>query len=203
MSKILIIGDSFAADWTVKYNNYLGWPNLLAEQHQVTNLAECGVSEYKIYRQLLSAGNLDQYDTVIVSHTSPYRIETRQHPVHTHDSLHANADLIYSDIEYHAGKIVNFFNRSLTAARGFFLYHYDNEYYETTYRLYREKIMSMLTGRPVMVLHALHSNKLFITESTVLDVTELAVVEPGLINHFSVTGNTNIFQNLTAWLQTL
>jgi hypothetical protein len=29
--KILIIGDSFAADWSVKYNDYAGWPNLLAQ----------------------------------------------------------------------------------------------------------------------------------------------------------------------------
>jgi hypothetical protein len=203
MSKVLIIGDSFAADWSVKYNPYLGWPNLLAKEHQVTNLAECGVSEYKIYRQLTSAGNLDQYDAVIVSHTSPYRVETRQHPIHSSDSLHSNADLIYSDIEYHAGKLGNFFNRSLSAAQGFFLHHYDNEYYETTYRLYREKIMSMLSGHPAMVLHALHSTKPFVVEADVLDVTELAVIEPGLINHFSINGNINIFQNLTAWLQTL
>ena len=49
--KILICGDSFAADWTVKYPGQ-GWPNMLAEIHEVTNLAQAGCSEYKILKQL-------------------------------------------------------------------------------------------------------------------------------------------------------
>jgi hypothetical protein len=35
--KVLIVGDSFAADWTVKYPSGKGWVNLLAEHHDVTN----------------------------------------------------------------------------------------------------------------------------------------------------------------------
>ena len=49
---LLIIGDSFAADWSVKYADKKGWPNFLAEKYSVTNLAQAGCSEYKIKKQL-------------------------------------------------------------------------------------------------------------------------------------------------------
>ena len=97
--KVLICGDSFAADWTVKYTGK-GWPNLIAENYTVTNLAQAGCSEYKIYLQLASA-NLDQYDAIIVSHTSPNRLPVEVHPVHSNDPLHKNSDLIYTDLKGH------------------------------------------------------------------------------------------------------
>ena len=50
MSNILICGDSFAADWTKKYDG-TGWVNMLTKDHTITNIAEAGVSEYKIYKQ--------------------------------------------------------------------------------------------------------------------------------------------------------
>ena len=97
--KILIAGDSFAADWTVKYKNQgKGWPNLLAEKHDVKNIAQAGCGEYKIYKQLINE-NLDDFDCIIVSHTSAYRVHTMYHPIHNNDSLHSNADFIYSDIK--------------------------------------------------------------------------------------------------------
>jgi hypothetical protein len=138
--RILIIGDSFATDWSVKYNEYKGWPNLLAEQYPVVNLAQAGVNEYKIYKQITSVEDLDSFDLVIVSHTSPLRVHTKQHPVHANDQLHSNADLMFGDIEYHCKQFSNFFNRSLKSAYTFFLHHYDIEYFETSYALFREKI---------------------------------------------------------------
>ena len=49
--KILICGDSFAADWTIKYPGQ-GWPNMLSQQYEIVNLAQAGCSEYKILKQL-------------------------------------------------------------------------------------------------------------------------------------------------------
>ena len=126
MLKILIIGDSFAADWSVKYNDYKGWPELLAEQYEVTNIAQAGVCEYKIYKQLLSVKNLNDYDWVIVSHTGSFRVNTLKHPIHSGDKLHKNADLIYTDIDYHSNKLKNIFNKSLKAAVLFYKYHFLN-----------------------------------------------------------------------------
>jgi hypothetical protein len=96
--KLLICGDSFAADWTKKYPGS-GWPNLLTQDFDVTNLAQAGCSQYKIWLQLESMlDRLDEFACVLVSHTSPYRIYVKQHPVHYNDPLHHSSDLIYIDI---------------------------------------------------------------------------------------------------------
>ena len=50
--KILICGDSFAADFRITDTNALGWCNLLEEKYTVVNRAQAGVSEYKILKQI-------------------------------------------------------------------------------------------------------------------------------------------------------
>jgi hypothetical protein len=193
---ILILGDSFAADWSIKCNKYLGWPNLLAQDHQVTNLAQAGVSEFKIYKQVMSA-NLDNYDIIIVAHTSPYRVPTRRHPVHYTDPLHKHADLLYGDIQYHYRRLRNLFNYSIRSAYNFILHHYDEEYFVTTYQLYREKINQLLANKKVIVISTLHAANDFATEKNILNFCELLSTEPGLINHYSEFGNKIIFEQLT------
>ena len=66
--KILLMGDSWAADWSSKHSEYLGWPNILAEQFDVTNIAQAGVSQYSIVKQLHSVKPYD-YDKVEVERT--------------------------------------------------------------------------------------------------------------------------------------
>jgi hypothetical protein len=98
--KLLIAGDSFAADWTKKYNEGSGWVNMLESDYDVTNVAQAGASEYKIYKQL---ENIDttKFEHIIVSHTSAYRIPIIEHPIHKDDLLHYNCDIIYSDANEH------------------------------------------------------------------------------------------------------
>jgi len=192
---ILLCGDSFAADWTLKYDHYLGWPNLLAKRYNVTNIAQAGVSEYKIYRQIQSV-NLHDYDLIIISHTSPYRIHTRKHPVHSNDKLHKDADLIYADISYHKNLLKNIFNGALYSAAGFYEHHYDIEFFEEQYRLFRAEINRILIGKPSIVFSSMAVLENFSTEETVLNFCELLKKEPGLINHFSESGNEKIFLEL-------
>lgn len=199
--KILIIGDSFATDWSVKYNDYPGWPNLLSKQYNVTNLAQAGVSEYKIYRQLQSVADLDSYDLVIVSHTSPYRIYTRKNPVHSHDSLHANADLMLNDLSYHAKKIKNIFNSPLICALQFFKHHVDSDYLEIVYMLLREKINLILKNKRVIVISSMEHLSKFIIETNALDFSKLGATSPGTINHMSAEANLQIYQSLVEKIQ--
>ena len=46
--KILVAGDSFAAEWPGDD----GWVKLLAQSHEVTNVAQAGCGEYKIFKQI-------------------------------------------------------------------------------------------------------------------------------------------------------
>ena len=115
--KILIAGDSFAAKWP---DTTVGWVDLLSKDHKVTNVAQAGVGEYKIYKQI---ENIDQnlYDCIIVSHTSPSRIHTPSHPIHT-AGFHKDCDLILTDIS----EKFSFFDNRLKTAQGWFKYHYDD-----------------------------------------------------------------------------
>jgi len=194
--KILIIGDSFAADFSVKYNDYPGWTKLLSRDHNVTNLAQAGITEYKIWLQLESIDNLSEYDLVIVSHTSPYRIHTIKHPVHYNDPLHKHADLMLKDCEYHLSRIKFWFNTALLSAVGFYKYHFDKKYFETIYTMFRERIAKKLSGHDVIVINNLPGNLEFAFEIIVLDFSELWEQEPGLINHYSKLGNQKIYHSI-------
>lgn len=185
--KILVVGDSFASDWQKKYPNLEGWPNFISQKYNVTNLAQSGISEYKIYKQICKI-NLDDYNLLIINHTSPYRIPTVKHPLYSDDLLHYNSDLIFSDIEYHAKKFINKFNFSLQSAYGFFIHHYDKDYQETTYQLYKEKINSLITI-PKIVLDELP------------DWEEIKIRFKGNCNHLNQTGNKIIFQKLDALIE--
>ena len=101
---ILITGDSFAADWTVK-NNQLGWVNYIDDTY---NIAQAGVGQYKILKQLQSQ-DLSLYTHIIVSHTSPYRIHTLNNPLHVDDNLHSACDFIYEDVASRLPDVEKFF----------------------------------------------------------------------------------------------
>ena len=101
---ILICGDSFAADWTVK-NKYPGWVNFL---YATDIRAQAGVGEYKILKQLQSC-KLKLYSHIIISHTSPYRIHTSHNPLHETDILHYACDFIYDDVKDRLPDVEKFF----------------------------------------------------------------------------------------------
>lgn len=180
--KILIAGDSFAAPWADS-----GWPSLLSKKYNVTNLAQAGVSEYKIYQQVKS---FKDYNLAIVSHTSPNRLHTRNHPIHKTE-LHKNCDLIYADIASHH----NIFNRSLAAAKGWFSYHYDQEYQDTIYQMLRKSIQDIITV-PCINLNNMPVSLPFCVEDICIDFSKLWQSERGIVNHYTDTGNQIVFEKV-------
>lgn len=188
--KILICGDSFAADWSIKYHDYLGWPNILAEEHEVTNLAEAGVSEYKIWLQLTSA-DLKKFDSVIIWHTSPYRIPVEQHPDHYSDRLHKNCDFLYSDVK-------NSNNIDLKCVTEYYERFYHKEYADFVYDLIidkqREYMYELFKGQVLHVsVHQLNNLEFISFE-------KLFNKQCGKINHFSKQGNIEVYKELSKWL---
>ena len=72
--KLLVAGDSFAAEWP----GNSGWVKLLAQEHPVTNVAQAGVSEYKILKQvqnenlpLILGSDIIFYDSLQISGGRP------------------------------------------------------------------------------------------------------------------------------------
>lgn len=195
---VLIAGDSFAADWHEHDCTAQGWCNMLAESHEVKNVAQAGVSEFRILQQIQQAMLQGPWQAVIVAHTSPCRIPTPCHPVHSADSFHGRADLIFSDIEYHSARPVGWFNRPLVSAYDFFLYHYDQEFWHTSYLLLRQEIQRLITV-PYLVLASPLVDTVCNSETNVVNIQN-EHLSIGQSNHLSHQGNLEVYNSVTHWL---
>lgn len=184
MKEVLLCGDSFSADW-----GDIGWPQLLSRDFNITNLSQAGVGEYKILKQIESV-NIRDYDLVIVSHTSPSRVHTANHPIYK-TGFHKDCDLIYTDIENKN----SFFNSSLKIAKGWFKFHYDDQYQTDIYKLIRNKIKNICTIPYISISHA-HLNVDVIPENKFIDFSELWKTHRGTINHYNEIGNQKIYEIL-------
>jgi hypothetical protein len=188
--QVLIVGDSFAADWSVQDSTYVGWPNLLAKQVSVTNLARAGISQFRILQQLQSVC-LDNYDWTVVCNTSPSRMVTRQHPVHQ-DALHSASDLIFADLEYHQSSLSSNKNPALTCAYDFFRYHYDEDFQCFVYDAVLKSMLEILQNR----------DRIFIHTPLVPDhvVSDVAIKQQDMqkysANHLSDAGNWQVYQKI-------
>ena len=183
----MICGDSFAADWTVKYPGW-GWPNKLAKSFDVTNLAQPGCGEYKIYQQLLSA-DLSKFNTILVWHTSPSRIYVKTHPVHHNDLLHKNSDLIYTDIVEHAKS-----NKSLSCIVDYYEKYFDLDYAKFVHSMTCEKIQNLLSTFTGKILHITNSSWDELHQfDNMINFEWVFRKHHGLINHYTDRGNEIIY----------
>ena len=190
MKHICIVGDSFSADWTVKYPDRKGCVNALADKHDVVNLSQAGCSQYAILKQLQSLKKLSNFDAILLSHTSPYRVYVDRHPVHDGDVLHGNADLIYTDIANAAKK-----NETLIPLKDYMENWMSLPYQIDIYDLILEKIDDILTyeQRYVPRLNVIHMTHLEWTSNyeldNMLDLRPLRKKHRGDINHYTEEGN--------------
>jgi hypothetical protein len=188
--QLLIVGDSFAADWSVKDSTQVGWPNLLAKQASVNNIARAGVSQFRILQQLQSVC-FDDYDWTVVCNTSPSRMVTRQHPVHQND-LHSASDLIFADLEYHQSNRSSNENPALTCAYDFFRYHYDEEFQRFVYEAVLKSMAEMLEKRKYIFLRT----PLVPDHVTFHVAIEQQDVQKYCANHLSHAGNLKVYQKI-------
>lgn len=182
--KVLVAGDSFAAPWSSNCP-YPSWTDLLSKEFDVTNVAQAGVSEYKIFKQLAS---VQDFDTVIVSHTSYSRVHTNN-SLHSTE-LHKHCDLIYQDV---VGKN-DFFDTKRKSARLWFEHHYDDEYQKDIYCLLRSRINQLLADKNYISISHLEVAKPFIIEDQHIDFSEFWKSNRGLVNHYTEHGNTKVFE---------
>ncbi len=182
MKRILIAGDSFAADWTKKYNG-IGWVNMLNNDYDVKNVAEAGVSEYKIYKQLENE-KTDEFDYIIISHTSPYRIPVEKHPIHYGDILHNNCDLIYSDLKSYES------NKLAKIAVDFYENLFYHEYYE---------FVNDLLIKNILTKYKESININFFDKCNYDNIHNMKTIyqkNKGLINHMNEKGNNMVYKKI-------
>lgn len=193
MVKVLIVGDSFAADWTVKYNSEgLGWPNIIAEQFDVLNLAQAGCSEYRILKQLQSV-ELDNFNIILVNHTSPYRLYTYKHPIHKNDVLHHSSDLMYNDLLYH---YKTNHNDKIKPIIDFFENYFDTDYFKFVYKLTFDEISKLTHGFDVINLSHIGLSNI-IDNITVTEINMFNKKTKGLLNHYDEKTNKKIAKFIT------
>jgi hypothetical protein len=180
--KLLIAGDSFAADWTKKYENICGWVNMLESDYDVTNIAQAGVSEYKIYKQLEKI-DTTKFQHIIVSHTSAYRIPIEEHPIHKDDSLHDNCDIIYSDAEVHIE------NNIMKTAVDFYVNIFHPDYFCFINDLIFKEIQKITPN----AIHITFFDNFY--DNNILKFEDIFLSHKGNINHLDEKGNS-LFYNM-------
>jgi hypothetical protein len=186
---ILISGDSFAANWTIKYPDQKGWPNLLAEKFNIKNVAQAGCSEYKIYKQLENE-KLENYDHIIICHTSPFRIPTIKHPIHYNDILHKDCDLLYSDIKDNLDK-----NIELVSICNFFEKYFDFESAIFNHILICKEINFLTKSYNTIHITNIDWKDLYQFKN-MLNFYKLFQTNRGLMNHYDINGNEIVYKTI-------
>ncbi len=192
--KILICGDSFAADWQRKWPNRRGWPNQLAGIFSVENRAQAGCSEYRIWQQLKDFDALT-WSAVIVSHTSPTRVYVREHPVHHGDALHSHSDFIYADVAAHVHN-----HPELRSLVDYFERWFDIDQARDMHGLICEKIADITAQ--ARVIHVTHIDWQGLYQfPNHVDCSDIFVRHRGDANHYSRMGNEMVFQRILEKLE--
>jgi hypothetical protein len=184
---VLICGDSFSADWTIKYDG-MGWPNLLSYDFKITNNSQAGCSEYNIYKQL-KMEKLDSYEHVIVMHTSPYRLHVNEHPVHNNDPLHHNSALIYTDIKEHSKT-----NPKLTPIIDYYEKYFNVEHALFVHNLLCKEIEQMCPKNTIHIIN-IECDECY-KFNRMMNFYKIFSKNRGLLNHFNDKGNEIVYSKI-------
>jgi hypothetical protein len=182
--KILIAGDSFSS---IALSKNHGWPFLLSQKHQTTNISQPGVGEYKIMRALESQ-DLGQFDTIIINHTSPNRVHCVTNFLYPKNHVYRHSDLIFTDAE---SKLAE--SDLAKMAYNYFVNIFDLDYYEFIHRSCCEKI-DQLT-KSCQVIHMTHFEwEHFYPFDDLLNFYQLWIKNKGNYNHYTIEANQQILK---------
>jgi hypothetical protein len=175
---IIIVGDSFSSD-----DSKGSWIDLLEQKHNVTNLSQRGISEYRIYSIIKKNLSLiNQSDILLVWHTNPDRIyipNLVDYPTRSVSS-HLNCDMVAGDVlcDSHWNKI----------AKIYYKHFFDREMQEDLFTLMIEKIHQIVTCKIFDFSGFNISND----TCSIKSFYELRQNFPGDINHLDLIGNLSV-----------
>lgn len=192
MGRLLIAGDSFASS---QLSHGRGWPDQLAKIYQVTNIARPGIGEYKILRSLLDQ-TVENFDHIIVCHTSPYRLHCESNPLYPVGHIYKHSDVIFADAESKA--------ESSSAARrvvDYFKDIYDPEYQKFVHNHCCREIDQLTNGCSVIHLTFFGWYD-FYRFPALLELVDIWQCHPGDICHLDIQGNNRVAKILLDLLDT-
>lgn len=190
--KILICGDSFAADQTPQMCDHPGWPNLLAQKYRVANVAQAGCSEYKILKQLQNHAH-DQIDLLIVVHTSPFRIPVEKHPLYDETSRHRHSDFIYSDTKSSSDPRVS-------CVSEYFEKYFWREHALFVHKCTLQEQQKIIGNQPCLHIAFCQWDHLVAFENF-LELSYVFKKHRGTVNHLSKVGNECVFKEISEYLE--
>jgi len=184
---VAIIGHSFAAD-------HKGWPSMINVSEK-NIFAEKGVGEAKVFMQWQKIKN-DNWDKVIVVHSTPTAIYTPYHPVHHAKKERSNSDWIKEDIEYHKER-----NEEIKLVYDY-LTKYSDPYYEhLVFELFLDKLLEIPNGIHVTFgedMHKVYSDDWY--KKIPNNFNKTWILNQGKINHMDSEGNKQVAEQLSKLL---
>ncbi len=180
-----IFGDSFGV--SKKEDAFDGWTAILSKQFDVQNYCQCGVSEYKIQKQIESA-ELSQFDRIIITHTSHTRIYVEHNPLHQHSQYHKDCDIIFSDIEHNNDDFSK-------ACQLYFKHIFNMNHAIDMHNLVCQKIDQLTQNHSVIHMTHFDYTNLYRFKK-MLDFCDLFSKQRGDVNHYTKIGNKKIYDTL-------
>jgi hypothetical protein len=173
---LYIFGDSFSV------SNKDSWAEMLENEYKIYNFSSNGSSEYRIWKNYQNIKDKIKNDKVLFCHTSPSRIFLKNQENFSSRMLpsHPFCDLIFSDIY---AKKEKKFQKILQQI-------WDEDFFSDTYQL-------MLTDS-LKIKNSTHIS--FFDIDHCVSFRDIWKNYPGNINHLSVQGNIEIYQNLKTLL---
>jgi hypothetical protein len=173
--KVMIFGDSFSSDRCPD-----SWIDLLANEHEVVNHSSRGISEFRIYRNLLdNKKEIKTADAVIVFHTNPDRVyvpDWNRMPTR-HLPGHPMCDMVASDI-----------TEKWPPAEIYYKNFYDQYFQETIYNLIVDDIRQQCKHTKLLEFSGFD-----LGSAQIHSIHQLRKQHAGNINHLDIIGNIDVF----------
>jgi|APSaa5957512535_1039671.scaffolds.fasta_scaffold24862_2 hypothetical protein len=190
--RVLICGDSFAAD---VLSDKTSWTKLLTNEYDVTNVASPGIGEYKILQQLKSNISND-YDYIIISHTSPNRIHTMENPLYPKKSHPYHiSDVLFNDVDDKRGD-----NSDADWLYDYFLKVFDVEYYKYVHTSCCRDIDELTNIQNVLHITHFEWDDFYQFGHDFRNFYPMWLQNKGQVNHYNDVGNGIIFDSISEWL---